>query len=467
MENKLKNAFDRVTMPDQCAKKIEKKLCKPEEKKGYYAEPIQPTKNGWVKGIAAAAVLVLLCCIVLPGGAQFAQGSGDQKWLEICEAALAELQSRDSVHLTASIVVNGHPDESGAENHYWQQGDTWLRIGEMNFVKTYRDYVVGNLWTGGREYRFGYAGNYDVVVKPTWTIAEEDQRWEKYWLMEFDLTAAEILSVEGESTGEGSVITIVYDGNPRVDSGTVYDTCSQVWYLDAAGKLVRLTEEETYVSVEDDTEYQLHAVAETNIHSTGEQEIADFLNEKREEISKYVETEKMQEELEGGKEDLGALQAAMQGDLEPGYAATVEQIKNGLSYPVGSILYTYSGWGNELNSSRLYDTTMHTPWTQIEEGRVIFTLDKTIDITDLFSEEEPFTYIYTDIFYITHYIAIGGTVEHPGYVELTKLCWETDMEEGNLGGFGVNTWNNETESRYEWVERAKEIFEPYGVYWVS
>ena len=169
-------------------------------------------------------------------------------------------------------------------------------------------------------------------------------------------------------------------------------------------------------------------------------------------------------EQERYREELGEISGEVP---DARYAAVLELVRNGISYSVGSVMYTYTGEEGAIHSSVVYDTTLHTPWTVIEDGRVMFILDKTIDITDRFSEEEPFTYIYTDICCITHYIAIGGTPENPGFVEMTKFCWETDPHEGNLGGFGANTWNAATESRYEWVERAREIFEPYGVYWVS
>ena len=199
-------------------------------------------------------------------------------------------------------------------------------------------------------------------------------------------------------------------------------------------------------------------------------ETTESYADRREDILEQYrqEQERLKDELgreqERYREELGEINGEVP---DARYATVLELIRNGHSYPVGSVMYTYTGAEGAIYSSVVYDTTLHTPWTVIEDGRVMFVLDKTIDITDQFSEEEPFTYIYTDIYYITHYIAIGGTPENPGFVEMTKFCWETDLHEGNLGSFGVNTWNSETESSYEWVERAREIFEPYGVYWVS
>lgn len=62
MEQKLKNAFDALAMPESCSMRIENKLCKPQNR-GYYAEPVRQAKFGWVKGAAAAAALVCLVTI--------------------------------------------------------------------------------------------------------------------------------------------------------------------------------------------------------------------------------------------------------------------------------------------------------------------------------------------------------------------------------------------------------------------
>ena len=283
MENKLKEAFGTVTMPESCCAKIEEKLCKPKTRKFYSAEPMAPSQFGWAKALAAgAAVLVLVA---------------------------------------AGVIL--------------QRG--------------------------------------------------------------FELSSSEAAAATDSATEESS---------------------------------------ETLEQYREDQE-----------------RLKDELEQEQERCREMLES------TEDTAED----------ELDAVYAAALEDIKDGLTYSVGKIIYRYSGWDSNNSDSEIrYDTNLHTPWTEVVDGRVIFrAYGVTMDITDQFSQEEPFTYIYTDSHYITHYIAIGGTVDNPGYLEMCKVCWETDMHEGNLGGFNGNTWNNETESYYGWEARAKEIFKPYGVYWVS
>ena len=207
MENKIKAAFDGVHMGDACAARIEEALRMPAAAKEYCAQPAQPAKPRWTRVAAAAAVLVVLCCILMPVAKQTKEAAR-QNWLDLCRTALAEVQGRDSVHITAVTAAEGFPGETGAENRYWQQGNMWLRIGEMNFENSNEDYVVGNLWTPIGKYRFGFAGDYDPVVRPNWSVAGEDRQWEPYWIMDFDLDTAAILSVEGSSDSQGSAVTI-------------------------------------------------------------------------------------------------------------------------------------------------------------------------------------------------------------------------------------------------------------------
>lgn len=144
-------------------------------------------------------------------------------------------------------------------------------------------------------------------------------------------------------------------------------------------------------------------------------------------------------------------------------AAAKADFEDGLRYTEGNITYIYSGDGG----STLYDTSLHTPFTEWVDGRVFFTANgEYLDITEEFSEEEPFTYIFTDRHFLIHYIAIGGTAENPGHLEMVYTAWDSGLTDFVSGG-GINTWNKETEERYGWEQRAKEIFEPYGVYWVS
>lgn len=153
--------------------------------------------------------------------------------------------------------------------------------------------------------------------------------------------------------------------------------------------------------------------------------------------------------------------------LPPELAAAKAEFEGGLIYAEGNVLYSYSGTGNDLVSDVRYNTLLHSPFTEYVDGRVYFIANgEYLDITEQFSEEEPFTYIFTDSHYIIHYIAIGGTPEDIGCLEQLQLSWEPGVG-GCLGGFSVNTWNDETDARWGWERRAKEIFMDYGVYWVS
>lgn len=60
MEDRLRDAFSGLRMPEECAKQIEEKLCKPKEKHMFYAEPVQPS---WFKGMAAAAALAAVVLV--------------------------------------------------------------------------------------------------------------------------------------------------------------------------------------------------------------------------------------------------------------------------------------------------------------------------------------------------------------------------------------------------------------------
>lgn len=145
-------------------------------------------------------------------------------------------------------------------------------------------------------------------------------------------------------------------------------------------------------------------------------------------------------------------------------AVARKNFEDGLTYTEGRITYSYS---RDSDSVR-YNEDCHTPFTDLVDGRVYFIANgEKLDITGRFSEEEPFTYIFTDRHLLTHYIAIGGTPENPGWVERVNQSWAMGLIAGCGGAGGFNTWNPETDERYGWETRAKEIFEPYGVYWIS
>lgn len=144
----------------------------------------------------------------------------------------------------------------------------------------------------------------------------------------------------------------------------------------------------------------------------------------------------------------------------------IQALEQGFVYTEGKTIYSI-GPNAENVDTKYTDPKGHSPFTEYIDGRVYFVSNgENLDITDLFSEDEPYTYIYTDSRLLTHYIAIGGTPEHIGYLEMVQASWDSSPG-GFICGGSTNTWNSEAEARYGWETKAKEIFEPYGVYWVS
>lgn len=141
----------------------------------------------------------------------------------------------------------------------------------------------------------------------------------------------------------------------------------------------------------------------------------------------------------------------------------IEQYEAGFQYREGRITYDLSAHDTAVH----YNTLTHSPFTDYENGRVWFVANgENLDITELFSEEEPFTYIFTDSNFMEHYIAIGGTPENIGYLEMLHTSWE-EKPFSFVCGFAINTWNNQLDQRYGWETKAKEVFNEYGVYWTS
>ncbi|MBP3700604.1 MAG: hypothetical protein J6I64_01820 [Lachnospiraceae bacterium] len=109
-----------------------------------------------------------------------------------------------------------------------------------------------------------------------------------------------------------------------------------------------------------------------------------------------------------------------------------------------------------------------------KDGRLIFMAGlEMLDITGQFSEEEPFTHVYTDASGLTHYVIIGGTYDPNGswkrdigwaeyFYDADLANAEGDPSNGWITGRGQNQWNRETEEYYGWYEKGKEEL---GVPW--
>lgn len=151
--------------------------------------------------------------------------------------------------------------------------------------------------------------------------------------------------------------------------------------------------------------------------------------------------------------------------IDPLLMQAKEEFETKMSYTEGNIHYIFIHRGQNVFVE--YDTELHTPFTEYTQGRVYFLANgERLDITEEFSEDTPFTYIFTDRKFMEHYIAIGGTADNPGWLEMVYASWE-EKPMSFVTGEGHNTWNNKADARYGWETEAHEIFAEYGVDWPS
>ena len=115
--------------------------------------------------------------------------------------------------------------------------------------------------------------------------------------------------------------------------------------------------------------------------------------------------------------------------------------------------------GSSVNPTHDSTLTPYPSWLKEQDGRVWFLANmENQDITELFSQEEPFVYIY-DKDGITHYIAIGGNydpAEGLGSIGYSEWLRRTDPE-GNgdwLGGGGAGQYDPETNDYALWYAKA-------------
>ena len=99
-------------------------------------------------------------------------------------------------------------------------------------------------------------------------------------------------------------------------------------------------------------------------------------------------------------------------------------------------------------------------WLMMEHDRLYFIGDgEKLDITDLISEETPFTYIIggTETAGRKTYVAVGGDWPNFGYFEIYR-DYEPGMgaHEGWLDGSGVGHWDNEKDEERPWYTAAQE-----------
>ena len=108
-----------------------------------------------------------------------------------------------------------------------------------------------------------------------------------------------------------------------------------------------------------------------------------------------------------------------------------------------------------------HDSTLapYPAWLKESDGRVYFLANmENKDITDSFSQEEPFLYTYEKDG-IIHYIAIGGNydpeegLDSVGYSEWLRRGDHTEFE-GWLGGSGAGQYDPQTDDYALWYARA-------------
>lgn len=131
-------------------------------------------------------------------------------------------------------------------------------------------------------------------------------------------------------------------------------------------------------------------------------------------------------------------------------------------------------YGNRVDGG-YYDGTV-SQWLSEENGRLFFTGNgEHIDITDQFTVEKPFTYIYTDEEMVIHYIAVGGVYETDlisnqiGWTEWFQNAPGTEpmvehSTDGWMGGYAQDAINADTNEEYPWYTAAKEIFDLPWIY---
>lgn len=108
--------------------------------------------------------------------------------------------------------------------------------------------------------------------------------------------------------------------------------------------------------------------------------------------------------------------------------------------------------GNVTGIAGVVDTEA-PPFARMVNGRLYFLgNNEKIDITEEITEEKPYFYTYVDDYGLTHAMTVGysGNLENYGIYE---FIWEdVDGQREWVTGTGRNFMNNETETRYPWVD---------------
>lgn len=132
MEKQLIDAFDQVTMPDPCVKKIENSLNTAHQEVGRYtARPMEVSRHGWLAPVAAVLALVLM--VGLMGGLhtepeQLAEVPTETQAGTIQEGEISEGRTWEFEDGALTVTKGNRPGQGGFSEGSYDTGyvPTWL-----------------------------------------------------------------------------------------------------------------------------------------------------------------------------------------------------------------------------------------------------------------------------------------------------------------------------------------------------
>lgn len=129
----------------------------------------------------------------------------------------------------------------------------------------------------------------------------------------------------------------------------------------------------------------------------------------------------------------------------------------------GSDLTIYEIRDGNVEATVAVVDTEAPAFARMVDGRLYFLGNgEKIDITDEITEKSPYFYSYVDEYGLTHDMAVGysGTLDNYGIYE---FIWKEEAGEKNwTAGTGRNFLDNQTETRYPWVDI---VWEELNVPW--
>lgn len=148
--------------------------------------------------------------------------------------------------------------------------------------------------------------------------------------------------------------------------------------------------------------------------------------------------------------------------ISPAARAVVSGWKVKYFWP-GSDLTIYEVRDGDVEATVAVVDTDAPAFARMVDGRLYFLGNgEKIDITDEIREDSPYFYTYVDEYGLTHDMAVGysGSLENYGIYE---FIWKEEAGEKNwTAGTGRNFLDNQTETRYPWVDI---VWEELNVPW--